>query len=47
VTSPRRPPVIWLAGQACTGCTESLLRPSHPSLEHLSWILSPLTTMKP
>lgn len=35
VTSPRRPPVIWLAGQACTGCTESLLRPSHPSLEHL------------
>jgi len=35
VTAPRRPPVIWLAGQACTGCTEALLRPSHPSLEHL------------
>ncbi|MGV1098323.1 hydrogenase small subunit [Thiovibrio sp. JS02] len=35
VTAPQRPPVIWLSGQACTGCTESLLRPSHPSLEHL------------
>ncbi len=35
VTAPRRPPVIWIAGQACTGCTESLLRPSHPTLEHL------------
>ena len=35
VTAPKRPPVIWLSGQACTGCTESLLRPSHPSLEHL------------
>ncbi len=35
VTSPKRPPVIWLSGQGCTGCTESLLRPTHPSLEHL------------
>ncbi len=36
VASPkRRPTVIWLHGQECTGCTESLLRPSHPSLEHL------------
>jgi len=31
----RRPPVIWLHGQECTGCTESLLRASHPSLGHL------------
>jgi len=31
----KRPPVIWLAGQACTGCTETLLRPSHPTLEAL------------
>ena len=31
----RRPPVIWLHGQECTGCTESLLRPTHPSFEHL------------
>lgn len=35
ITAPKRPPVIWLSGQACTGCVESLLRPSHPSLEHL------------
>ena len=31
----RRPPVIWLHGQECTGCTETLLRPSHPSLDSL------------
>jgi hydrogenase small subunit len=36
VTSPKRPPVIWLSGQGCTGCTESLLRPSsHFELENL------------
>ncbi|MEW6428169.1 MAG: hydrogenase small subunit [Thermodesulfobacteriota bacterium] len=35
VTAPQRPPVIWLSGQGCTGCTESLLRPDHPTLEHL------------
>lgn len=35
VTSPTRPVVIWISGQGCTGCTESLLRPSHPTLEHL------------
>ncbi len=35
ITSPRRPPVIWLHGQECTGCTETLLRPSHPTLDHL------------
>ena len=28
----KRPPVIWLSGQECTGCTESLLRTSHPSI---------------
>jgi len=31
----RRPPVIWLHGQECTGPTESLLRSEQPSLEHL------------
>ena len=31
-TAARRPPVIWLSGQECTGCTESLLRASHPSI---------------
>lgn len=35
VTNPRRPPVIWLSAQECTGCTESLLRATHPNLEHL------------
>ena len=30
-----RPPVIWLHGQECTGCTESLLRAEHPTLETL------------
>lgn len=31
----KRPPVIWIHGQECTGCTESLLRSDHPSIEHL------------
>ncbi|MFO7801901.1 MAG: hydrogenase small subunit [Desulfovermiculus sp.] len=35
VTDPQRPPVIWLSGQECTGCTESLLRPFHLTIEHL------------
>ncbi len=35
VTQAKRPPVIWLAAQACTGCTESLLRTNHPTLEKL------------
>src|SRR5271157_4421337 len=30
-----RPPVIWLAFQDCTGCTETLLRTSHPDLSDL------------
>ena len=35
ITSNRRPPVIWLHFQECTGCTESLLRGTHPTIEHL------------
>ena len=31
--APARPPGIWLHGQECTGCTESLLRSYHPTLE--------------
>jgi hydrogenase small subunit len=31
----QRPPVIWLHGQECTGCTESLLRSTHPTVENL------------
>lgn len=34
-SAARRPPVIWLSAQECTGCTESLLRSTHPTLEHL------------
>ncbi|OGW27814.1 MAG: hydrogenase 2 small subunit [Nitrospirae bacterium GWC2_57_13] len=35
VTNPKRPSVIWLSAQECTGCTESLLRATHPTLDHL------------
>lgn len=35
VTNPARPPVIWLHFQECTGCTESLLRATHPTVESL------------
>ena len=33
VASLKRPPVIWLSGQECTGCTETLLRSTHPTVE--------------
>jgi len=35
VMNPKRPAVIWLSAQECTGCTESLLRTHHPTLENL------------
>jgi hydrogenase small subunit len=35
ITSPTRTPVIWLHFQECTGCTESLLRATHPTVEEL------------
>ncbi len=35
ITDPSRPPVIWLHGSECTGCTMSLLKTEHPSLEEL------------
>ncbi|MDH3330412.1 MAG: hydrogenase small subunit [Desulfobulbaceae bacterium] len=34
-SSPQRPPVVWLHFQECTGCTESLLRGSHPDIARL------------
>jgi hydrogenase small subunit len=34
-TAKKRPPVIWLSAQECTGCTESLLRSYHPTIESL------------
>ncbi len=33
--SDNRPPVIWLHFQECTGCSESLLRSSHPDIANL------------
>lgn len=35
VAGGARPSVIWLHYQECTGCTESLLRTSHPGLAEL------------
>jgi hydrogenase small subunit len=35
VLKGRKPSVIWLSFQECTGCTESLLRTSHPALDEL------------
>ncbi len=35
ISQARRPTVIWLHFQECTGCTESLLRATHPTVEHL------------
>lgn len=35
ITNPQRPPVIWIGAQECTGCTQSLLRATHPTIENL------------
>jgi hydrogenase small subunit len=35
IANPQRPPVIWIGAQECTGCTESLLRATHPTIENL------------
>jgi hydrogenase small subunit len=35
VASPQRTPVIWLHGQDCTACSETLLRSTHPTVDHL------------
>ena len=35
MASAKRPSVIWLHFQECTGCTESLLRAEHPTLDKL------------
>ncbi|TKI06477.1 hydrogenase 2 small subunit [Martelella alba] len=35
LADPERPPVIWIGAQECTGCTESLLQATHPTLETL------------
>ena len=35
VQKGNKPSVIWLSFQECTGCTETLLRTSHPALDEL------------
>jgi hydrogenase small subunit len=35
IATKKRPSVIWLHFQECTGCTESMLRAEHPTLERL------------
>jgi hydrogenase small subunit len=35
VAAARKPSVVWLQFQECTGCTESLLRTSHPGAAEL------------
>lgn len=35
LTQKVRPPVIWIGAQECTGCTESLLRATHPTIDTL------------
>jgi len=35
VAKAKRPSVIWLQYQECTGCSESLLRAEHPTLDKL------------
>jgi len=35
LVNKQRPPVIWIGAQECTGCTESLLRATHPTVENL------------
>src|ERR1017187_2322097 len=42
VTKARKPVLVWLQFQDCTGCSESMLRSSHPEvadivLDLLSW----------
>lgn len=35
LTTPKKPTVLWLSLQQCTGCSETLLRSTHPTLEKL------------
>src|SRR5215212_6589975 len=42
IGSARRPSVIWLHMQDCTGCSETLLRPSQPDLATVIFDVLPL-----
>lgn len=35
LTEKRRPTVVWLEYQDCAGCTESMLRSAHPTIEDI------------
>lgn len=35
LTSPERPPVVWLHFAECTGCSEAFLRSTRPSVEQI------------
>ena len=35
IKDPKRAPIIWLHFQECTGCTETLLRATHPTVDNL------------
>jgi [NiFe] hydrogenase small subunit len=35
LTSPKRPPVVWLSFAECTGCAESLIRTSYPWIDEV------------
>jgi len=35
LTSPQRPPVVWLSFAECTGCTEAVLRTTYPWIDTL------------
>lgn len=35
LTAPKRPPVVWMHGAECTGCSESLLRTTNPPVADL------------
>jgi [NiFe] hydrogenase small subunit len=35
LTTPQRPPVVWLSMAECTGCTEGLLRTTYPWIDEV------------
>src|SRR5574337_435952 len=51
VAKAKRPSVIWLHYQECTGCSESLLRAEHPTLDTLltkdEWMAAAKNLMAP
>jgi hydrogenase small subunit len=46
VTQNKRPPVVWIGAQECTGCTESLCAQRIPPLKTWCWKPSRWSTTK-